>query len=86
MSTSAQTNLDRLQDTHMTMSVALGHADMELQDLLELGEQSLIELDRLVDQPVEVQLNGKLFGRGQVVTMGEHFGVRLTQISGSAQD
>ena len=70
----------------MTLSVALGHADIGLQDLLDLGPQSLVELDRLVNQPVEVRLNGKLFDRGLVVTIGDHFGVRLTQIGSRAQD
>ncbi len=86
MTPSPGTNLDQLQDVNMTLSIALGHAEISLQDLLELDEQSLVELDRLVDEPVEVRLNGKLFARGEVITAGDRFGIRLTEIAGQARD
>ena len=62
------------------ISVELGRQRLTLDSALELGEQSLIELDRVVGEPVDVRLNGKLFARGEVVTVSENFGVRLNEI------
>jgi flagellar motor switch protein FliN len=69
-----------IEDVDMTLSVELGRAALSLDAALDLSEQSRMELDRGVGQPVDVRLNGKLFARGEVVTVNEHFGVRLTEI------
>jgi len=73
-------NLDALQDVNLNFSFRLGSTRKTLDELTELGEQSLVELDRLVGDPIEVLVNGKLFARGEVVTISESFGVRLTEI------
>ena len=69
-----------IDDVDMTLSVELGRSALTLDAALDLSEQSRLELDRGVGQPVDVRLNGKLFARGEVVTVNEHFGVRLTEI------
>ncbi|MFC1526281.1 FliM/FliN family flagellar motor switch protein [Candidatus Latescibacterota bacterium] len=64
----------------MTLTAELGRTRATLDTALEWGDQSLIELDRTVGQPVDILVNGELFARGEVVTVSENFGVRLTEI------
>jgi flagellar motor switch protein FliN/FliY len=71
-----------VDDVDVTLSVELGRHQLTLDDALDLGDQSLMELDRQVGDPVDIRLNGRLFARGEVVTGNEHFGVRLTEIVG----
>ena len=73
-------NLPMLEDMPVMVQIELGHTQRTLEDAVHLGEQSLIELDRQVGEPVNVLINGKLFARGEVVTVQENFGVRLTEI------
>ena len=69
-----------LEDMEVEVSIELGRSKMTLDGALSLGEQSLVNLDRLVGDPVDVRINGKLYAHGVVVTVSENFGVRLTQI------
>ena len=62
------------------VSVELGRHRMTLDEALDIGEASLVELHKMMGEPVDVRLNGKLFARGEVVTVNENFGVRLTEI------
>jgi flagellar motor switch protein FliN/FliY len=78
----ARGNLAQMQDMVVTVSMELGRTEKTLDELLEMGEQSLIELDRLVGEPIDILLNGKLLARGEVVTVGENFGVRVTEMVG----
>lgn len=75
-------HLALLEDLEVSVVLELGRHRFTLDEALELGEHSLIELDRRADQPIDILVNGKFFARGEVVTVGEHFGVRLTQITG----
>jgi len=77
-------NVDLLDDLPVTFSVELGRTQQTLETAISLGEQSLIELDKQMGDPVDIKLNGKLFARGEVVTVGENFGVRITEILGKA--
>lgn len=72
--------LEQLSDMDVEISIELGRSRLTLDGALNLSEQSLIDLDRAVGEPVDVRLNGTLFARGEVVTVNENFGVRLTQI------
>lgn len=72
--------LDQLQDVEVELSIELGRHVLTLDQALHLGEHSQIALDKMVGEPVEVKLNGKRFARGEVVTVAENFGVRLTEI------
>ena len=71
---------DQIKDVQVTFTMRLGHTTETLDRVVEYTEQSLIELDRRVDEPVDVLVNGRLFARGEVVTVNENFGVRITQI------
>ncbi|MEW6751979.1 MAG: flagellar motor switch protein FliN [Candidatus Latescibacterota bacterium] len=72
--------LAELDDLEVEVSVELGRQRLTLDEALALGEQSVLPLDRVAGEPVEVRLNGRVFARGEVVTVGERFGVRLTEI------
>lgn len=72
--------MDQLQDMDVEISIELGRSRLTLDGALNLSEQSLIDLDRAVGEPVDVRLNGTLYARGEVVTVNENFGVRLTEI------
>ena len=75
-------NFEQLQDVQVTLSMELGQTWKTLDEVTEIGDQSLIELDKQVGDPVDVFINGKLFARGEVVTISENFGVHLTEIVG----
>ena len=75
-------NLDLLDDLPVLMTMEVGRTRMILDEVAHLGEQSLVELDRKVGDPVDVFLNGRLFARGEVVTIDENFGVRVIEIVG----
>ena len=70
----------QLGQVEMEVSVEMGRSKITLDEALDLAEQSLIDLDRMVGEPVDVRLNGTLFARGEVVTVAESFGVRLTEV------
>ena len=69
-----------LLDVEMTMTVELGRTTKLVKDILGLGEGSIIELDKLAGEPVDLLVNGKLIARGEVVVIDENFGVRVTDI------
>ena len=73
-------NLDFILDIPLQVSVELGRAKVIIKDLLQLGQGSVLELDKLAGEPLEVLVNGKLVARGEVVVVNEKFGIRLTDI------
>jgi flagellar motor switch protein FliN len=73
-------NLDFILDIPLKVSVELGRTKVVIKDLLQLGQGSVLELDKLAGEPLEVLINGKLIARGEVVVVNEKFGVRLTDI------
>lgn len=73
-------NLDFILDIPLNVSVELGRAKVVIKDLLQLGQGSVLELDKLAGEPLEVLINGKLVARGEVVVVNEKFGIRLTDI------
>ncbi len=73
-------SLDLILDIPLTVTVELGRSKMLINDLLQLGQGSVIELTKLVGEPLEVLINQKLVARGEVVVVNEKFGVRLTDI------
>jgi len=73
-------NLDLILDIPLTLTVELGRSKMIINDLLQLGQGSVIELTKLAGEPLEVLVNQKLVARGEVVVVNEKFGVRLTDI------
>jgi len=72
--------LDLILDIPLRVSVELGRTRMLVNDLLQLGQGSVIELNKLAGEPLEVLVNDKLVARGEVVVVNEKFGIRLTDI------
>ena len=75
-------NLARVLDIELNVSVILGRTKMALKDIFELGKGSLIELDTIENQEVEIYVNGRKIGYGQIVVIDQNFGVRITNILG----
>jgi flagellar motor switch protein FliN/FliY len=73
-------NLDFILDIPLEISVELGRTSMLINDLLQLGQGSVVELNKLAGEPLEILVNRKLIARGEVVVVNEKFGVRLTDI------
>lgn len=72
--------MDMLLDVPLTVSVELGRARCYVKDLLNLTVGSVVELDRLAGDSVDILVNGRLFARGEVVVIDENFGVRIQEI------
>jgi flagellar motor switch protein FliN/FliY len=79
------TNIDLLLDVELPITVRIGTTDMRLMDIMKLGLGSIIELERLVDDPVEVLVNDKLVARGEVVVCDNNFAVRITEVRSKAE-
>ncbi|MCK5505411.1 MAG: flagellar motor switch protein FliN [Thermodesulfovibrionia bacterium] len=72
--------MDFLLDIPVELAVQLGTTKMLIKDLLQLGQGSVVELEKLAGEPMEILANHKLIARGEVVVVNEKFGVRLTDI------
>lgn len=73
-------NIRRLLDIELDIVVRFGTTYMTLSDLIKIGNGSVIELDRTVDEPVELMVNGSTLARGQVVVINGYYGVKITEI------
>lgn len=73
---------DLLKDVDVRLTVELGRTQMKLKDVLALGEESVVVLDRLTDELLDVMVNGKLIARGEVVSQGDRFGLRIVELVG----
>ena len=76
----APLSLDYLLDVPLTISVRVGESRMLIKDLLQLGQGSVVELDKLAGEPMEVLINDQLVARGDVVLVNDKYGIRLTDI------
>ncbi len=74
------TNLDLILDISVEVKVELGKTARKIKEVLEMGPGSVVELDRLAGEPVDILVNDKLFAKGEVVVIDENFGVRITDI------
>ena len=72
--------LDFILDVTLNVTVEVGRSRMTIQDLLQLGQGSVIELSKLAGEPLDIYVNGKPVARGEAVIVNEKFGVRLTDI------
>lgn len=73
-------DLDFILDIPLDVSAELGRARLLINELLQLGQGSVIELNKLAGEPLEVYVNGKMIARGEAVVINEKFGIRLTDI------
>ncbi|MDH5681049.1 MAG: flagellar motor switch protein FliN [Spirochaetota bacterium] len=76
----SKNNIGLLLDISMQLTVELGRTKMQIKNILALGEGSIIELEKLAGEPVDLLVNGKLIAKGEVVVIDENFGVRITEI------
>ncbi len=72
-----------LRHVEVRLSVELGRTDMKLKDVLALGPDSVITLDRLTDEWLDVMVNGKIIARGEVIAQGNRFGLRIVELVGA---
>ena len=73
-------NLDVILDIPVSISMEVGSTEINIRNLLQLNQGSLIELDRLAGEPLDVLVNGTLIAHGEVVVVNEKFGIRLTDV------
>lgn len=74
---------DFLKDVDVRLSVELGRTDMKLKDVLALGEESVVMLDRLTDELLDVMVNGKIIAKGEIVAQNGRFGLRIVEMAGA---
>ncbi len=67
-------------DVSLEVSVELGRTKKKIREILEFGEGSIVELDKLVGEPIDILVNGKFIASGEVVVIDENFGIRVTNI------
>ena len=72
--------LDLIQNVAVSVSVEVGRASLRIRDLLRLSQGSVVELDRIAGEPVDVCVNNTVIERGEVVLVNERYGIRLTQV------
>ena len=73
-------NLDVILDIPVSISMEVGSTEISIRNLLQLNQGSVVELDRLAGEPVDIVVNNRLLARGEVVVVEENFGVRVTEI------
>lgn len=78
-------NLDLIMDVPLELSVVLGKTKKTIKEVLSFGNGSIVELNKLADEPLEIYVNGKLIAQGEVVVINENFGIRITNILSKEQ-
>jgi len=84
-SNDSELNLDVILDVPVTVSMEVGNTKISIRNLLQLNQGSVVELDRLAGEPMDVLVNGTLIARGEVVVVNDKFGLRLTDIISPAE-
>jgi flagellar motor switch protein FliN len=80
MLNSSEVPIGMLLDLSLPISIELGRTSMTVQELLRLGRGSVVQLERLAGEPIDIYVGDRRFAEGEVVVLGEHFGVRITRI------
>jgi len=75
-----EVQLDSILDVPITISMEIGRTQIPIRNLLQLNQGSVVELDRLAGEPMDVLVNGTLIAQGEVVVVNEKFGIRLTDV------
>jgi flagellar motor switch protein FliN/FliY len=73
-------SVEGLLDLMMPVTIEFGRTAMTLQDVMQLGRGSVIQLDRLAGEPIDIYVSDRKLAEGEVVVIGEHFGVRITRV------
>ena len=74
-------NLKVLENIEVKLTVEVGSTEIKIRDLLKLNEGSVVELDRLAGDPLDILANGTTIAKGEVVMVGERFGIRFTEVA-----
>ena len=82
---SDEVNLDVILDIPVTLSVEIGRTRQTIRNLLQLNQGSVVELDRLAGEPMDVLVNGTMIAHGEIVVVNEKFGIRLTDVISAAE-
>ena len=80
MMSATEVPIGMLLDLTLPGSIELGRTSMTVQEILRLGRGSVIQLDRLAGEPIDIYVGDRRFAEGEVVVLGEHFGVRITRV------
>jgi flagellar motor switch protein FliN/FliY len=81
--TAGEVPLSMLLDLALPVSIELGRTSMTVQEILRLGRGAVVQLERLAGEPIDIYVGERRFAEGEVVVLGEHFGVRITRIISS---
>lgn len=73
-------NINAILDVPVTIAMEIGRTEISIRNLLQLNQGSVVELDRLAGEPLDVMVNGTLIAKGEVVVVNEKFGIRLTDV------
>jgi flagellar motor switch protein FliN/FliY len=84
MNATAPANLNLVLDVPVSLTIELGSCQLPMKEVLQLNIGSVVQLDKPADAPVELSVNGKLIARGEVVVVEDRFGVKITEVVGSA--
>jgi flagellar motor switch protein FliN/FliY len=85
LASTTEVPIGMLLDLTLPVSIELGRTSMSVQEILRLGRGSVIQLDRLAGEPIDIYVGDRRFAEGEVVVLGEHFGVRVTRILANPQ-
>lgn len=80
-----KSGLDLLRNVDVCLSVELGRSNMKLKDILALGEDSVVQLDRLTDELLDVYVNGNAIAKGEIVAQGGRFALKIVELAGEGQ-
>ncbi len=80
-----KSGLDLLRNVDVCLSVELGRSNMKLKDILALGEDSVVQLDRLTDELLDVYVNGNAIAKGEIVAQGGRFALKIVELAGDEQ-
>ncbi len=81
-----KSGLELLRDVDVCLSVELGRSQMKLKDILALGPDSVVQLDRLTDELLDVFVNGKAIAKGEIVAQGGRFALKIVELAGSQDE
>lgn len=84
-SSSAEQSFDLLLDVPLKVSVELGGTKLRIQELLDLGQGSILELDRMAGEPVDILVNGRAIALGEVVVVNDRYAVRVVSVHSAAE-
>lgn len=84
MNATVPANLNLVLDVPVSLTIELGSCQLPMKEVLQLNIGSVVQLDKPADAPVELSVNGKLIARGEVVVVEDRFGVKITEVVGSA--